>query len=440
VVKTLGVLAVLVVAFAACVTLTPPPPSLYIEMPSPSAASELSLDDRIAVEDAWAALREGRTDKAQKTLQRLGPKNPFYYAGLGYVALVLSDLPAAEANFQRSVLDFPGLAIAHVGLGQVYRTTGQTDYAYSEFLEALKRDPDNAYAKREADFLRAEKTDQFLGEARTFAGQGNAALAKESFLKALEYAPKSQEAHLALARIYLQEKNFQSTLFHLKTASANDPNNTAILQDYADALFQSGQASRSLDAYQRLLELDAQNKIAKERAETIKGRLGVVELPSQYPAIASLDAAAKEDVAALIAVKFKDVLEDAGPKPPVIVDITTSWASRYIVKVASFALMEVFSNHTFQPRKPVTRAEMAETLVRLVNVLKQKKFKIVEQIPLDRIKIADIPQEHFYFPAIAQVLAYQLMDLAPDRTFKPEQNVTGPEANRTLDVLLGLIK
>ena len=102
--------------------------------------------------------------------------------------------------------------------------------------------------------------------------------------------------------------------------------------------------------------------------------------------------------------------------------------------------MEVYSNHTFQPRKLITRAEMAETLVRLVEFLKKQKYRIIEQIALDRIKVADVPREHVYFGPISQVLAYQLMDLAPDRTFRPEQPVTGAEAVRIFDLLLGVIR
>lgn len=64
----------------------------------------------------------------------------------------------------------------------------------------------------------------------------------------------------------------------------------------------------------------------------------------------------------------------------------------------------------------------------------------MEQIPLDRIKIADVPQEHFYFQPIAQAISYQIMDLAPERTFKPEQSVPGREAIKALEILLGLIK
>jgi tetratricopeptide (TPR) repeat protein len=318
--------------------------------------------------------------------------------------------------------------------------SGQTDAAYREYLEVLKRNPENAWAKKESEALRLEKTEALMSEAKDFALLGNTEKTKEAYLKALEYSPKLQEAHLAIARIFIKEKNFQNALFHLKTAAANDPKDKTILQEYADALYQAEQLSRSLDVYKRLLELDLQNKIARDRSESIKNRLGVVELPSQYNSIASLEAVTKEDLAALIGVKFKDILVIAAPKPAVIVDITTSWAFEHIVNVAGNDIMEVFSNRTFQPRKTVTRAEMAETLVRLIAFLKKGGAKIVEQIPLDRIKIADVPQEHFYFQPIAQAISYQIMDLAPDRTFKPEQGVPGREAINALEILLGLIK
>jgi tetratricopeptide (TPR) repeat protein len=439
-VKKISALGLLVAGLAACVTLTPPPPNLSLEAPPPGATAELSLDARIAVSDAWAALRRGDIEGAQRTLAGLGPKNPFYYAGLGYAAFILNDLAGAEAYFLQSVRDVPQLALAHVGLGQIYQRTGQTDLAYTEYLEALKRDPDNERARRESEAIRIERADRFLSEGRAYASAGDAAQSRDAYLRALEYAPKEQEAHLALAKIYIRDKNFQSALFHLKTASANEPTNQDILLDYAETLYQAGQQSRSLDAYQRVLEINAQNKIALERAESLKSRLGVVELPSQFGGIPALDAVAKEDVAALIGVKFKDILDETAPKPPVVVDITTSWANRFIVKVAALALMEVYSNHTFQPRKLLTRAEMAETLVRLVEFLKKQKYRIIEQVALDRIKIADVPREHAYFGPISQVLAYQLMDMAPDRTFRPEQPVTGAEAVRIFDLLLGVIR
>jgi tetratricopeptide (TPR) repeat protein len=437
--KKATALGLWIIGFAACATLPPPPPSLYLENPTPAFSSRLSLDDRIIVEDAWSYLRSGRTDKARKAILLLIPQNPFYYPGLGYAAFLEGSLPVAEENFALAVKNFPGLAVGHMGLAQVSQKTGKMTQAFREYLEVLKYDPGNAVAKRESDAIGAQRTNQNLNDALNLASLGNLAKSKEAYAQALEFTPKSREGHLGLARIYMKEKNLQSALFHLKTANTNDPKDKTILQEYADALYQAGQNSRSLDVYERLLEIDPQNKAAVDRRDNLRNRLGIIELPSEYNSIPSLTALTKEDLAALIGIKFKDLLGDPPPRPMVIVDSATSWAFRDIVKVAGYNIMSVNANRTFEPRKIVTRAELAETLIRLINFLKAQGVKIVEQVPADRIRIADVPPEHFYFKPITQVITYQIMDLAPDRTFKPELDVPGQEAIRALDILLGVV-
>lgn len=438
--KTLVLLAALAAGTAACMTTPVTPPSIYVEPPSPSATATLTLDERIAVREAWDYIQQGRLDKAQKSLARLKPDHPFALAGMGYIALINGNAASAEDYLVRALEIQHDLISAYIGLGETYQKTGQIDQSYRYFLEALKWDPDNSYAKKETERIAAVKTDEAMTEARAAAQAGQTDRSRDAYSRALEYSPRLQEAHQALARLYIKQKDFPSALFHLKTVAANDPQNPALLKEYADALFQSGQWSRSLDAYQQASGAAPQDKTIKDRIEQIKNRLGVVDLPDQFNAIASSEAVTKEDVAALIGVQFREVLGDLNPKPPVIVDITTSWAQRYIVKAAALNVMEVYSNHTFQPKKTMTRAELAETLVRLIDVLKKNGAVLVAQIPIDRLRIADVPPEHFYFQPITQALSYQLMDLAPDRTFKPEQAVAGREAVKVFELLGGLVK
>jgi tetratricopeptide (TPR) repeat protein len=440
VVKNWSGLGAVVFFAGACATLAPPPPTFYIENPSTSVSSGLSLDARIAVDEVWTLLRQGRTDKAEKAVLRLGEKHPFFEAGLGYVALLRDDYAGAEARFQQSIRAVPELTTARLGLGQVYQKLGRWEDALKSYVEVLKRNPDDAFAAGEAGVLRETIVAALQADAEEAVRAGRQAEAKEAYLRILEYSPKLQGAHLALARIFVQEKDFAGALFHLRTATGNDPKDKTALQEYAEALYQMDQFSRSLDAYQRLLTLDPADKPAKERVDVLKVRLGVIDLPEEYRDISGLEAVTKEAVAALIGAKFEDIRAEAAGPPPVIVDISTSWARTYIVKAAAFGIMEVFSNHTFQPKKNLTRAEMAETLVRLVEYLKKKGRPIVAQIPEDRIRIADVPPEHPFVRPITSAVSYQLMDLSRDRTFRPELTVSGAEAIRILDLLAGLAK
>ncbi|HOI45729.1 MAG TPA: S-layer homology domain-containing protein, partial [Candidatus Aminicenantes bacterium] len=195
-----------------------------------------------------------------------------------------------------------------------------------------------------------------------------------------------------------------------------------------------------LDAYEKLREMDPRNKEVAARVERLKDRLGVFELPSLYNSIPASNAITREDLAALIAVKFKGVLDDSQVKPPIIIDISTSWASKFILKTASLDLLEVYDNHTFLPKKAINRAEFAEAMLRLVDFLSKKGYRFVPQVSPERIQISDVPPDSFFYRPITRIVAYQIMDLTPQRTFQPEAPVSGQEAGRTLDIVLALIK
>lgn len=423
-----------------CVSYQPPPPNLYTGDLPPSVVTDLSLDERILVEDAWKSIRVGNTKNAQKLIEKLGSGNSFYYVGMGYVAYLLGESQTAEQYFKASLSYYPDVDLAHFGLAQLYEDSGREDIAFSEYREILKDDPDNAWAKPRYDVIKERKTKEALTQANGFLSAGDVENSKESFLRALYYSPDSLEAHLALGKLYREGGNFQNALVHLKAASDREPQNMDILKDYADTLFQAGELKNSLGVYENLLEHNPGDQEIRDRLETIKNRLGIFELPSQYNAIESTESVSKEDVAALLSVKFKGILDEPRGKPPIIIDISTSWASRFILQTASLGIMDVYPNHTFQPKKVITRAEMAEILFRFIEHLKQKGYSFIQQIPPNRIQISDVSPNNYYYRPIILLISYDIMTLSQDRAFYPDRAVSGREATRLLDIILALIK
>ncbi|MEW5902271.1 MAG: S-layer homology domain-containing protein, partial [Acidobacteriota bacterium] len=144
--------------------------------------------------------------------------------------------------------------------------------------------------------------------------------------------------------------------------------------------------------------------------------------------------------AALLAVKMKDILAETQAQPPIIIDISASWASKFILKVTAVELLEVYSNHSFQPRRTVTRGELAASLFRVIGYLEDKGYRFIRQIPPERIQVQDVTADHFYFRPISEILSYQIMELYSDKTFRPDQTVSGPEAIKTIDVLLAVVR
>jgi Tfp pilus assembly protein PilF len=439
-VKKACLLLFLSLLVAACATIPPPPPSFYFENLPQSLTTAMTLEERILAEEAWDYIRQGRGDKAERSLSRLGPESPLYYVGLGYISFLREDLPTAEAYFVSALGEFPGTSLARVGLAQIYVRTGQDDQAFNELREVLKINPEHPWAKTEYEALKTKKTEEAIGEALTALTQGDSEKAKQAYLKALHYAPGSAAVHQALAEIYKNEKKLSNALVHLKAAVASEPEDRKLLENYAATLSEMGQYERSLEVYEKLLELDSANKTIQERVENLKNRLGIYELPSRYSEIALTHAVTREDVAALVAVKLKDILTEPVPQPPIIVDISASWASKFILKVTALGFLDVYSNHAFQPRKPVTRGEMTDLVFRIIKHLESRGHRFIRQIPMERIQIVDVAPEHFYYMPIIQILSYQVMELYPDKGFRPDLPVSGPEAIRIMDILLALVR
>jgi len=423
-----------------CATYQPPPPSLFIGNLPQAMVAELSLDERILTEEAWENLRQGKGDKAQKLISKLGTESPFYYAGMGYASLLLTGLSDSENYFKHALQNYPDMTLAHIGLAQVYQKTGNDDLAFVEFREILKREENNTWAQQSYKVLKERKTAESLDEAKTFLAHQDVEKSKGAFLKALYYSPQSTAAHLSLAEIFKKEDNLKNALVHLKAASTIEPDNKSILNVYAETLYEAEDYPRSLEVYERLLDLEPENDNIQTRVKTLKNRLGIFELPSQFDAIPASEAITKEEIAALIEVKFKDTLDEPKTQPPIIIDISTSWASKYILRAASLGLLDVYANHTFQPKKIVTRAEMADVLYKLINYLKRKNYVFISQIPPEKIQISDVSPDNYYYQPILCIISYTIMNLSANRTFNPDFPVSGQEAIRLLDIILILIK
>ena len=102
--------------------------------------------------------------------------------------------------------------------------------------------------------------------------------------------------------------------------------------------------------------------------------------------------------------------------------------------------MGIYSNHTFQPKKTMNRAEISETLSYFISYLEKKGYKFIQQIPSDKIRISDVTPQNYYYPSIIKMLSLGLMELTMDRAFQPDLTISGEEAIKLLDILLALVK
>lgn len=439
-VKRVAAVGLAVLGAWSCASVPSTPSAYFIADIPADVTTRLSLDDRLAAQEAWEALREGRAAQAGKILSGLGAANPVTATGLAYADLVAGDLAAAEEGFKTALEAFPEMTPARVGLAQIYESRGERDKLLTEYREILKRDPGDRWAKPRYESLRDDLLKGALDAARAARSAGDVETAKREYLKALFYDPERTEAHLDLARIYRQEKNSESALLHFRAAMAAGEAEEEVLAEYADFLAGAGELGLSLEIYEKLRELRPRDEGLAKRIEELRAKLGVFELPSQYAAIAALDAVSREDLAALIGVKFGSFLDAPPKRTEILVDIAMSWAQRYIVKVASLDIMSAFDNHTFQPRRIINRAELAETAVRLIGILQARGAQFVPLVEARRVQVADVSPDNHYYSSISRALALEIMSVTPERMFEPERVVSGAEASRVMDIILRLAR
>ncbi|HAV40874.1 MAG TPA: hypothetical protein DCW97_00470 [Acidobacteria bacterium] len=439
--KKISWLALILTLATACATFqkTYIPPAFYLEDPPSLELAKLTLNERLAFEQGWANLKKGNIEGARKEFLKLGTSQAYFNLGEGYCRLYEEDSQAAEAFFLKAIELNPDLTPARLGLATIYEERNDSDRLFVQLREILKKEPENSWAKPKYEELQTRITQNLIKEASGLLNQNKKEEAKQLLLKALFYSPQSREAHWQLARIYRSEKKYGQAINHYQALSQLAPADRQVLREYAETLLEHDDLSQSLDVYTRLKELAPDDKEVQKKIDYLKNQLGIISLPNMYNEIPKSQAITRQELAAILAVKFNQYLPEP-VRPPIIIDISTSWAANFIVRVAAVPLMDTYENHTFEPNRVVTRAELAETFFRLINFLKGKGFKLIPQIPPDRIQISDLPTDNLYYLPAVQMIAYQLMELAAQKRFQPDRPVSGDEALRLADLLLNLIK
>ncbi len=417
-----------------------PTPQIYTGSLPPFKISELSLDERIIVEDAWKEIKKGNGRKAINQISKLDPDSPFYFTLSAYAHYLLNDMQSAEHYFKTAIKKYPDVSLNHLGLAQLYQKIQKDDLAFIEYREVLKKEPGHPWAKARYEEIKEEKTKQTLKSAKNLLDNEEISASEKTYLKALYYSPESVEAHSALADIYTKQQKYERAIIHLKTLLSSQPKNKDFLRSYAEALFQIEDFKKSFEVYKDLKELEPENQEINKRIEQLRNRLGIFELPSQYDAIPSQEAITKEDIAGLIGVKFQNYLEDLEKEPSIIIDISTSWASKYILKLTSMDILSIYPNHTFKPKKIITRSELAEIMYSLINYLKKQGYSLVQQIPPQSIQLPDVPPNNFYYRPITMAISYGILNTSTGGNFNPEDPVSGQNAIKAINILLSLIK
>jgi len=156
--------------------------------------------------------------------------NVFAENNLGAFLLKKGRADEAQKHIERALQIQPRSATAHHNLAMLLANKGDFDGAIAHFQTCLQIQPANWQAHGNlASVLFYQK------------GKADAALAQ--CLKALEINPHDAQSHTVAGHVLLQKGRDAEAVFHYRQALAADPNSTIVLNNFAETLAISPDAS-----------------------------------------------------------------------------------------------------------------------------------------------------------------------------------------------------
>ena len=390
--------------------------------------TELTRDEGRAVERAWQSVLAGQGLDAEKRFRDLLRKHPGSVpaeTGLGYALLRQERAPDAARSFASVLSRNADYVPALVGAAAALRA-GDGAAALQHLRRAATLDTANDTVRRRLSDVRLQVTERRVAAAREAMAAGNTEAAVAEYRSALEAAPEVTEARLALADLLVQRGQAPEAAAVLQ---ADPQEERQVLVRLGEILAGLREYGRALEVYRRILALDPRDEEGLRRAREVREALELLQMPEEYRRIPSSPTITRADLAALVMSKVTMLSRQPPGPAKVAIDISGSWARDQIIRALALDVLDVYSNHTFQPAAIVRRGDLAMAVQRVLDLAKTPATNLANPTDMS-------PSNLSRYPA-ARVVGAGLMDLTEAGAFEAWRPVTGQEA---VDVLEGLVR
>jgi tetratricopeptide (TPR) repeat protein len=382
--------------------------------------------------EGWAWLQAGDLRNADRSFSEVLKRQPGFYpseAGIGYLSLARGDQKRALEWFDRALSDSQSYAPALVGRGEALLGLQREAEALQAFEAALEADPSLSALRSRVEVLRFRGLQDSVASARAAASAGRLEEARAAYQRALAASPESPFLYRELAAIERALGQNDMALQHVKEAIARDPSDGTAHLLLGDLMEQQGSLDEAAAALERAKALGVSESNLDERLEQLKKRAALARLPAEYQAIPEASRITRADLAALIAIRLDQVVRAARrPDPVLVTDARGTWAEPWIASVTRAALMEVYSNHTFQPRAVVRRSDLAQTASRVLAVIASRDPDLAKRWHDEAVTFTDIGPGHLSYRAAAIAVAAGILTPTEGGGFQPSRPVSGAEA------------
>jgi predicted TPR repeat methyltransferase len=435
-----GALAACAPALAPAPVATAPRHPDFVFPATPPALA--SRDLVLRQQRGWQFLQAGDSRGARREFAAaLKASAGFYPAetGLGLVSLIEHDVPDAIARFERTLRRAPQYVPALVARGDALGAAGRIEEAVRSFEAALGVDPSLADVKRRIEVLALRTQQEALTAARRAADAGHYEQARQAYERAIARSPESAFLYRELAGVERKQGAGAAALGHLHRATQLDPSDSRAWLQTGEVLEEQGDLAGAIDAYSKAEALEPGEETAARLARARAGA-ELARLPDAYRAIASSPQVTRGEVAALVGVRFRQLLSKAPARETVVLtDVRSHWAASWIMACVRAGVVEPYPNHTFQPRAFMRRLEMAQVVARVLDLAAQDRPGLSRRWAGESPRFGDLPPSHLGYPAAATAVSAGVMPVA-DGLFRPGRGMAGAEAVAIVERLEGLAR
>ena len=168
-------------------------------------------------------------------------------------------------------------------LGFLYSKVNENQKAVDAYKRALEIDPDFEMARRNiaASLSKLGKKDDFLARVDVLFAGADRNIALKNWNKVLEISqelvkvvPKSFKANLYLGNAYFTVGRILDAVSRYNEALKIEPSNTALLGNLGIAYVHANNYSQAQETFKKLLSVDPNNKLAKEKLEELRLKKG----------------------------------------------------------------------------------------------------------------------------------------------------------------------
>ena len=391
-------------------------------------------------EEAWIYFQSGDSVTARARYTVLIEEAPDFHpavTGLGWLSLARDDHEAAAEYFSRATEADPVYVSALVGHGRAMLGLGRSEDALASFESALANEPGLPNLGRQVEELRFTVVSAQLAVARAAAEDGRFGAATEAYQRVIAESPDSGFLHVELGRVEQRRGNLTAALQQAEEAARLDPQDGAAFLLQGEIHEANADLVAALTAYERADEADPTDDTARNIDRVVE-LMFLADLPSEVGEIPSKPSVTRGDLAALMGVRFMELLAEAGGRPVIITDTRDHWGNQWIQAMADAGIMDVDAAYRFDPAGDVRRSDLAEIVVDMINLMEYQGSGSAQSSDRQRGSFADMNATHLSYDAAQRAVVAGVMTALENDTFQPSRLVTGPEAVEAVDRLAAL--